>query len=542
MRKTDIILTTFNARYSHASLGLRYLLANMGKLQPVTELVEFTLALAAEDAAERLLEADPKIIGFGVYLWNTELTLATVRILKAVAPHIHIVVGGPEVSYECEQQTLCKISDYVITGAADKRFAELCDEILSGEAPELSVLSSLPVALGDLQSPYPFYSDNDLKNRIIYVEASRGCPFKCEFCLSSLDKTAVAFELDEFLAQMQALYQRGARHFKFVDRTFNLKVDSCIRILDFFIELQADDLFLHFELIPDRLPEKLKQKIAAFPAAQLQFEIGIQSFNPEVQALISRRQDMHKTVNNLQWLRNETQVHIHADLIFGLPGESLQSFAEGFNRLVSLAPHEIQVGLLKRLRGTPIDRHTQQWQMTYQRQPPYRILCNNLLDYNTVQRLARFARYWDLIANSGRFSNTLPHLLGTSPFENFLNLCDWLYDVTGQTHRIALPKLFNLIATWTSIVDATTRSAKIQQETAGALAEDCEQAGYDQSLLRAHKRFTEPANRTQPGRGSKTGSNHRSDKISPITADSHPATSNHKPPHSKRQSRHADLS
>ena len=535
MRKPSIILTTFNARYSHASLGLRYLMANMGKLQPVTDLVEFTLALTAEDAAERLLAANPQIIGFGVYLWNTELTLATVRILKAVAPDIKIVVGGPEVSYECEQQALCKVADYVITGAADKRFAELCNEILSGEAPETSVLSSLPFALDDLQSPYPFYSDDDLKNRIIYVEASRGCPFKCEFCLSSLDKTAVAFELDEFLAQMQALYQRGARHFKFVDRTFNLKVDSCIRILDFFIELQADDLFLHFELIPDRLPEKLKQKIAAFPAAQLQFEIGIQSFNPEVQALISRRQNMRKTIDNLQWLRNETQVHIHADLIFGLPGESLQSFAAGFDQLVSLGPHEIQVGLLKRLRGTPIERHTQQWQMAYQQQPPYRILCNSLLDYNTVQRLARFARYWDLTANSGRFSNTLPHLLGASPFDSFIKFCDWLYDQTGQTHRIALPRLFNLVATWTAIVDAGNRSEDAQQETAKALARDCEQAGYNQSLLQPHNGFIEQSKHTLKE------NNHTGDKILPITAHSHPATTNHKAPHSKRQSRHADL-
>jgi len=165
-----------------------------------------------------------------------------------------------------------------------------------------------------------------------------------------------------------------------------------------------------------------------------------------VQRLISRRQDNERTEDNLRWLRAETPVHVHADLIVGLPGESIESFAAGFDRLHALRPQEIQVGLLKRLRGTPIVRHDAEWQMAYSPQPPYEILSTKLIDFATMCRLRRFARYWDLIANSGRFVHSLPVLLdGPSPFEAFMALSDWLWATTGQAHGIALVRLFELV-------------------------------------------------------------------------------------------------
>ena len=488
----EIILCTFNARYSHASLGLRYLAANMGALEQSTSIVELTISHDPLEAAEKLLSNEPQIIGFGVYIWNSDVTLETIRILKSIAPEVCIVVGGPEVSYEFDEQAICTLADYVITGAADQRFAELCKEVLSGNRPPGKIQSALPINLEQLTLPYSRYTDEDLKNRIIYVEASRGCPFKCEFCLSSLDKTAVPFPLDALLAQMQSLYERGARHFKFVDRTFNLKVDSCLEILDFFLDLKSENLFLHFELIPDRLPERLKEKIQQFSPGQLQFEIGIQSFNQEVQALISRRQNMQKTIENMRWLAERSSAHIHADLIFGLPGESLESFADGFDQLVGLAPDEIQLGLLKRLRGTPIDRHSKTYEMRYQTHPPYRLLCSSTLDFQTVQRIARMARYWDLVANSGRFNNVLPYVLAEQPFYRFLAFADWLYRETGQTHKIALARLFRLLASWLAENPATSVGMDAgysvdqpaqQQEGLQALAEDCTRAGFDVSVL-----------------------------------------------------------
>ncbi len=280
---------------------------------------------------------------------------------------------------------------------------------------------------------------------MIYVEASRGCPFQCEFCLSALDKTAWPFPLEPFLVEMQQLYERGVRHFKFVDRTFNLNAKVGARILDFFLERLDERLFLHFELIPDHLPEALKTRIVQFPPGALQFEIGVQTFNPAVQALISRKQDNRKTEENLRWLRQNTHAHLHADLIAGLPGEDLASFAAGFNRLVALGPHEIQVGILKRLRGAPIIRHTADFDCRYNPQPPYNLLCSALLDFATMRRLERFARYWDLIGNSGRFRHARPLLLGDDPFGRFMWLSDWLFATTGQTHQFALERLFDLL-------------------------------------------------------------------------------------------------
>jgi hypothetical protein len=279
------------------------------------------------------------------------------------------------------------------------------------------------------------------------VEASRGCPFKCEFCLSSLDKTAWAFDLDAFLAAMQTLYERGARTFKFVDRTFNLKIDASVRILQFFLD-RADDVFVHFEVIPDHLPDRLKQIIARFPAGVLQFEVGVQSFNPEVQKRISRRQDNAKTEANLRWLVEHSNAHLHADLIFGLPGETLRSFAEGFDRLAALRPHEIQLGILKRLRGTPLDRHTATHGMVYDTRAPYTVQETSVVDRATMQRFSRFARYWDLVANSGRFSRTLPWILrgpasvgNGSPFSAFMALTDWFW-LTHQTTSGIAPEMW----------------------------------------------------------------------------------------------------
>jgi hypothetical protein len=302
--------------------------------------------------------------------------------------------------------------------------------------------------MDDVALPYSEYTDKDIAQRLIYVEASRGCPFKCEFCLSSLDKTAWPFQLEKFLAELHTLHERGVRHFKFVDRTFNLNIKASKRILDFFLERmnpEKNDLFVHFELIPDHLPDALKDSITKFPEGSLQFEIGIQSLNPEVQHHISRKQDDVQTGENLRWLREHTHAHLHADLIIGLPGETMASFGKGFDTLVKLNPHEIQVGILKRLRGTPIARHTEAFDMRYNPQPPYNILSNTQIDFPTMQRLNRFAKYWDMIGNSGRFVLTKPLLLGDAPFDRFLRLSDWLFDTTGQTHRIALDRLYELV-------------------------------------------------------------------------------------------------
>ena len=464
---TPIVLATLNAKYIHASLGLRCLLANLDVhggvgLRAQTQLREFVIQQRPTQIIEELLALNPQVIGLGVYIWNVVETTQVVRLLKTLRPDIKIVLGGPEVSFEIDSQEICRLADHVITGWGDVSFPKLCRALLDGPQPLMKVIAGEQPALADLVLPYNEYTNEDLAKRLLYVEASRGCPFKCEFCLSSLDKTAWAFELDGFMAEMDALYQRGARNFKFVDRTFNLKVDFSVRILQFFLDRLKDEvgnimpspeLFVHFEVVPDSLHDRLKALIAQFPAGSLQFEVGIQSFNPEVQQRISRKQDNAQTADNLRWLVNESHAHVHADLIFGLPGETLESFAGGFDQLYALAPHEIQFGILKRLRGTPITRHTQDYAMAYDPQTPYTILQNSTVDFVTMQRIKRFARYWEMLANSGRFAASLKLLLAPgSAFKHFLAFSDWLWQTTGKTHEFALEKLVDLLFGHLSVV------------------------------------------------------------------------------------------
>lgn len=468
----DIVLTTLNAKYIHAAFGLRYLFANLGRLQGHARILEFDINQRPLDIAELLLAQDPKIIGLGVYIWNARPARELVTILKRLRPDVIIVLGGPEVSYETEAQEIVRLADHVITGEADLQFAEVCEALLGDGSPERSphqLPKIIPAPLPEFSQlilPYQFYNADDLAHRVVYVEASRGCPFTCEFCLSSLDVTVRAAPLETFLAEMQSLLDRGLKQFKFVDRTFNLNMATSKAILEFFLARHQPGNFYHFELIPDRLPAELREVIARFPPGSLQFEVGVQTFNEEVSHRISRRQHLARLEENFRFLRGETGVHIHADLIVGLPGETAESFAGGFDRLVALRPQEIQVGILKRLRGTPIIRHDADWQMVYNPQPPYEILQNKLLDFATMQKLRRFARHWDLVGNSGNFVETLPLIWGesgvrpsggpgekavveppkagtpnASPFASFLRWSEWLHARAGRSDSIALSRL-----------------------------------------------------------------------------------------------------
>lgn len=448
--QSDIVLTTFNAKYIHASFGLRYLYANLGELQPRAVMHELEGTVSALDALEILLAYNPKIIGIGVYIWNAGLSLALVELLRALRPDIHVVIGGPEVSHEIDQQPICALASVVIVGEADTAFAQVCTALLNGETVDHVIRPPLP-DLAALKLPYAHYTDDDLAHRVIYVEASRGCPFLCAFCLSALDKGVRRFDEDAIIHALAGLHARGLRSYKFVDRTFNLSIASCKRLLGFFLDRLADgdsdDLFVHFELIPDRLPEELRSLIAAFPAGVLQFEVGIQTFDAEVAARIDRRHDPAQIEANLTWLREATGVHLHTDLIVGLPGESLQGFGAGFDRLYALGPQEIQVGILKRLRGAPIAKHTAAWGMVYTPSTPYEVLQTSAVPFDAMQRLKRFARFWGIIANSGHYQHALPLLLGSplGPFTDFLALSDHLGALFGRSFGLSSGRIVDAL-------------------------------------------------------------------------------------------------
>jgi hypothetical protein len=492
---SDILLTTLNSKYIHSAFGLRYLYANLGELQPQAKIQEFTIHERPLDIVEKLLENNPKIIGFSVYIWNVVEIGQCIKLLKQINPKIIIVIGGPEVSHVPDAPDWLNVVDYTITGPGELQFKSLCQQLLTNQKPPENIIAGIALPLEQLAMPYDLYDDSDIKNRILYVEASRGCPFKCEFCLSSLDKTSKSFSIELFLIEIDKLIQRGANHFKFIDRTFNLKIKTTVAILDFFLERLTDDMSIHFEVVPDKLPEKLREVLARFPEHVLQFEIGVQTFDPEIQTLISRQQDNEKTCENLMWLRENTKAHIHADLIFGLPGDSLDNFAKSFDKLVGLNPQEVQLGILKRLRGAPINRHTKEYQMVYNENQPYNILSTRDIDFSTMQRVNRFARFWDMIGNSGRFPNTKLIIFADSPFANFMKLSDNLYSTEGSSWKISLRRLFKLLFNQLIHVLAIDKDSAFS-----ALEKDfihCNEKGLLKNLLNVQSKQGKTGNRNK---------------------------------------------
>ncbi|MDQ7043007.1 MAG: DUF4080 domain-containing protein, partial [Sulfurimonas sp.] len=304
-------------------------------------------------------------------------------------------------------------------------------------------------------------------NRYIYVEISRGCPFECEFCLSSMDEKVRAFNLEEILEEFEILWQRGARNFKFVDRTFNLNMKAANGILDFFLSKEPP-YFAHFEVIPDHFPASLRSKIKSFPHGALQLEIGIQTLNTQVAKNVSRILKMDKIEENIAFLENETTAHIHLDLIVGLPGESLQSFGANLDKLMSMSSCEIQIGILKKLSGTYIKRHDEEFAMVYSDIPPYDILKNSELSFNDIQIMKRFARFWDLTYNSGNFKKSIELLWkDESVYENFYAFGIWIYEQTDSTWKISLGRLGELLFSY--LVDVKNLDA---QSVAELMLED----------------------------------------------------------------------
>ncbi len=454
-----ILLTTLNARYTHTAIGLRYLYANLKEFQENATILEFSINDDLQSVAESLLLHVPDLIGIGVYIWNAKEVAELIHILKKVSPRTTIVLGGPEVTYEPFRISFDE-ADFIIAGEGDIAFYELCKNIQNATVPlEKNIKMSLP-PLKELALPYKYYTDEDVKNRYIYAEISRGCPFECEFCLSSMDEKVRAFDLDAVLKEFEILWARGARNFKFVDRTFNLNMNTANKILDFFLAKEPP-YFAHFEVIPDHFPASLREKIARFAHGALQLEIGIQTLNLEVAKNISRQLNLEKIKENITFLENETEAHIHLDLIIGLPGETLESFGKNLDALVNLSSCEIQIGILKKLSGTHINRHDTTFGMVYSDTPPYDILKNNQLSFNDIQIMKRFARFWDLTYNSGNFKNSITLIWQEqSVYENFYDFCLWIYAQTNSTWKISLERLGELLFNY------LTKKKKIDPNTA----------------------------------------------------------------------------
>lgn len=449
----DILLISINAKYIHSAFGQRSIFANLGPLQKQTQLIEFDIRRRPSEIVEEILSHPVRILGFGIYIWNVTLVTAVIELIRLLRRDIILILGGPEVSFPDNLPAVAENADYIVCGEGEITFRKLCTQLLNGTRPFEKIIRSTPPDLSTLELPYSLYQEDDIRHRIIYVEASRGCPFGCEFCLSSLEKKVRLFNPQQFLQSLEDLLHRGATQFKFTDRSFNTNIDYACEILQFFLDRFVPGLFLHFETVPWLLPEQLKKLLPQFPAGSLQLEMGIQTLTPEVAERISRTtipfaHSQYKAAEqNIRWLREHSHVHLHTDLIAGLPGETIQQFAQGFDTLLSWNPQEIQVGILKCLRGAPIARHSIPWKMIYSPQSPYEILQNSTISYSQMCDMKRFARFWDLIPNSGRFLQTAPWIWKEtpSPFTSFMECTQWLFRKLGRQSEIALPHLARLL-------------------------------------------------------------------------------------------------
>jgi hypothetical protein len=462
-----IVLATINAKWIHPSLALRLLKANLGMYEEKACIMEFALRQPLGEQTAPILAARPRILGLSVSIWNHRASLSLLKALddvwqnpKSGLKRPFIIIGGPEVCHlppECE---INRRADWVIRGDGEWIFRDLCGLLLNGDPVRsqtgtLPVLGSLPsvkgvygkiietrpVNLSAIDPAYRLYTGEDLARKLVYVEASRGCPFGCEFCLGSEGRVR-EFPQEAFLAEMDRLINRGARIFKFLDRTFNLNISRARRIMEFFLERlkpgREPFFCVHFEMVPSRFPPELRETLTRFPPGTLRLELGIQTFNPKTMALINRPGDPERELEILDFLRKNTGAIVHADLIAGLPGEDLASFAAGFDRLWLVRPAEIQLGILKKLPGTPIGRHSEAFGMRYAPDPPYEVLETAALPAADLDRIKNFARFWELIVNRGVFGGLVPALFpeGEPVFNRFMALSDRLLARFGRNWGI----------------------------------------------------------------------------------------------------------
>ncbi len=495
----DIVLVTANARFHHASLALRYLMANLGDLEDRACILETTIDERPADIAEKILDRDPVICALAVYVWNVSVLTKVARIVKAVRPGLKIVLGGPEVSFPDDSPAITDLADVIVSGDGELAFPGICADLLAGRKPKSGIISDSKSSLDSIALPYRLYDERDIADRTIYVETSRGCPHGCEFCLSALDSKVRKFGEGRIIVALDDLWKRGARKFKFVDRSLELGITP--GLLSFFLERAEPGLFLHFELNPDRLPDRMFDLVARFPAGSIQLEAGIQTFDTTIAERVGRRQDMEKAESNLRRLLEKTGAHLHTDLIVGLPGQDILSIGESFDRLVGIGVHEIQVGILKRLRGALISRHESEWEMVYNPSPPYDILRTNTIDYPTMQRLKRFSRYFDLVFNSGNFGSFAPLIWHDGkPFERFMELTDWLFDRTGRTASISLDNMSKLLFEF-----VTDKRGIGKPEAANAMLRDFARHGRRRFPKPVREHATDPIPDHRSSEGRSTG-------------------------------------
>ncbi|MFE5323842.1 B12-binding domain-containing radical SAM protein [Paenibacillus sp. NPDC056579] len=437
-----VVLSTLNAKYIHTSLALRYLKA-FSQNDFDIDIVEYTIKDPAMNIVSDLYQKQPDLIGFSCYIWNIEETITVISMLKKINPELIIVLGGPEVSYDTEYwMNRLQDVDYIVMGEGEETFHHLLQE-LHGDRKMYSVFGAAyrkegrviinpprpKLQLDDIPSPHHFPEDvPSLANRVVYFETSRGCPFSCQFCLSSIEVGVRYFDMERTKQDLLYLIESGAKLIKFVDRTFNIKRDYAMEIFEFLIQNHRGTVF-QFEITADIMrPEVLDYLAENAPPGVFRFEIGVQSTNDLTNSLVKRRQNFAKLTRTVTKVKESGKIDQHLDLIAGLPEEDYQSFRKTFNDVFELGPEELQLGFLKMLRGTGMRADAEKYGYRFMDHSPYEILGNDILPFSDLVRIKRvedvLEKYW----NAHRMDHTVKYLIReefSSAFDFFQQFGDY---------------------------------------------------------------------------------------------------------------------
>lgn len=435
-----IILAALNAKFIHSCLAVRAIQAYAHKEGIQADLMEFTINHQQDYIIQELFEEQPDLLGFSCYIWNIEIIKNLIRVLKRVLPNTIILLGGPEVSYDSKNILRECPADIVIKGEGELTFSALCTAILNKSSIEnvagitfrsdLRIIENPPRPLANLDDiPFPYDNLNDLDNRIIYYESSRGCPYSCGYCLSSAEQGVKFLSLKRVYSDLSFFLENNVRQVKFVDRTFNCDKRRTMSIWRFLAENDNGITNFHFEINADNLDFEAVSFLQTVRKGLFQFEIGIQTTNENTLKEISRKNNMKKISRIVQGLEKNKNIHLHLDLIAGLPGENFDSFGRSFDRVYSLKPNQLQVGFLKVLKGTDMHIRSSKLGLVSSDQAPYEILYTPHLSFADVLELKKIENMVEQYYNSNRFKLTIEYLAHFFPTPSifFKELAEFYY-------------------------------------------------------------------------------------------------------------------
>ena len=432
----NILLTAINAKYIHSNpavYSLRTYACRYGgsRYEEEIRIAEYTINQPVDEILMDIYVRHPDILCISCYLWNISYVEQLIREIPKILPETKVWLGGPEVSYNAREM----LNVYpglagVMCGEGEQIFLELLETYAAGNEPEEILTAREALDLSNI--PFIYEHIEDFDNRIVYYESSRGCPFSCSYCLSSIDKCLRFRDLDLVRRELQFFIDHEVPQVKFVDRTFNCRHDHAMAVWSYIKEHDRGITNFHFEVAADLLNDEEIALIHSMRPGLIQLEIGVQSTNPDTVREIRRRMDLVKVEGNVAAVREARNVHQHLDLIAGLPYEDYDSFARSFDRVYAMKPDQLQLGFLKVLKGSLMHEKTEEYGLVYQDRPPYEVLSTKWLSYSDVIRLKKIEEMVEVYYNSGQFRNTMEQLVRayTSPFEMYGALADY-YEKNG---------------------------------------------------------------------------------------------------------------